>query len=317
MRIVSLIITILILQFYTFSQYGEGSPQTIEEWQNKTLVVVQYQGFDQYNKAVMDIAKKRWYSDKIEYVDYADAKKKKRKEAIYLSVHDLILNTGSSTTEASPVISLSRMRFALSNHKSGWAYVNVHTDEDFRLEQRPEWKKTFKKNNATKIPYTFGFGLEILNHCSKERLSLLIETIFNTADQFEKGPFEAKKEKTLTQSYITKSSIRTAKAKTLLIVRSSVHRTKKNAHLLEAIKELYTGKLKIIDDESLGKFLEKNDSEYTYLHLAKEGSFNVYTLFDIESKKVLMAGRENTRPSDTDNSRFKRMIERLSLTINQ
>ena len=311
MKKITLLFTLTFSILLGFGQYGGGSPETIELWKNKTLIVMQYPGYEIYNTAVKTVVNERWYNNKIEFLDYTSNRNykvlKKRKDAIILCVDDLF-DVGA------PVICFAQPTHSFFYNKTGWAYVNIQSDHEIEYKK---WKSDLKKNNPNSIPSTDAYGLEILNRSTLERTILLIELLFNTTDQFKSGEFRYKSAKKDNGFYNTSGNINKIKNKTLLIERKSISRKNDNKKLLQIthLQSIYKGEIKIVTEKELQETIIIRDKNLLYLQVEEVAHLPTYAIVDIAERKVVYCNQQSP-PTITNNiKRFERMLENLSNSI--
>lgn len=288
-------VLILIVPMVGKGQFGKGTKEISSLWKDKTLVIVQYPGYNVYNQSAKKIATKRWYNSDIKYINFSDIKNSKRKtEEIYLDVHGQMIAITNST--------MSSIDFK----KDGWAYNYIQ--QDFKRDWE-EWTKKFNKdvNNCfykhRSNPYMIFLAksLEKIENSSAERTELLLDILFNTVDNFSKGDYEYWDPKKDNDFYNTKENKEVLKNKTLIIDEKCLPTDKKNPELLEIdnLKSNYRGNIKIVSEEELKSIIASNDKNYAFLHVIMDGSFPTFSIIDISQRKIIYTGQERTKMGDT------------------
>jgi hypothetical protein len=307
-----LFITLSLSVLIGYGQYGEGNPETAEQWKSKTLVIIDYPNGEIYNEAVKIVAKKRWYNDKIEHVKYADRKVlAKRKDIVVLSIKQWL-------DYSIPVICFTtRMNglfdYTFSFKNDGWAYNYIQAENKSNWTiWRKNWEKNRSANRKILQSRTITEGLKIINESTSERTKLTIETLFNTTDNFSKGDYIYKNAKKDNGIYNTDSNKKLIKSKTLLIEEKSLLKTL----TLAKIKAKYKGAVQIVTEDELAKFIKSKDANMMYLHTKEEGSFPTYAIIDIADRKIIYCGQERTKPGDSKPAKiFERMMLEISNSI--
>jgi hypothetical protein len=313
MKKITLLLTLTFSVILIFGQHGEGSSETIKLWKEKTLIVIQYPNSDFYNEAVKTVSKKRWYSDKIEFVEYANIDKiKKRKDAVVLNIKNWFNYINM------PIICFTKPNKPFFFNKTGWAYINIQNDHELGANYK-EWQSDYKKDKTKIVKTTsIAYGLEKIRNSSLERTTLMIELLFNTTDQFKDKEYRYKNSKKDNGFYNISDNINMVKTKTLLIEEKSLPRTKKNKKLLQLthLQSIYKGKIKIVSEKELQEAIKNNDKNSLYLHVKEEVSFPTYAIVNLSNKKIIYCGQERTKPGDSSIPKiFERMLINISNSI--
>lgn len=308
----------------SFGQYGKGSPETIESWKDKTLVVIEYPTSPTYNNSVKTVVNERWYNDKIEYIKFKNRKGlKKREDIVILSVKlDVV---GSPLICLDPKM-IKKDDYFFSYDKNGSVAIPVQPlywknssdtswkDENaikFDTKLMMEYKKNMYNSNIISALY-------VLNQSSSERIKLMIDIIFNTSDQFKTGEYVFTNPRKHRLTYNKKVDIDLLKGKTLLIEEKCIptesSSPENNKELLDSdyLKSLYKGNIKVVSEEELMIAIKKQNENEIYLILNFSGTFNLFSIIDLKDRKIIYCGMEKAKPGDTNKMQpFKRMLPNI------
>jgi len=314
-------IIFLLYAAQSFAQFGEGNPETIESWKQKTLIVIQYPHSDQYNKAVASVAKKRWYNTQIEFVEHSDRLKlKKRKDIVVLNIRYFIF--GSS------VICLSTTdgdEFKYS--KKGSAFTPIQSNFHPVWDQK-QFVNDFESDKNKQVEsYDIAFGLQILKNSTLQRTMLMIELLFNTTDKFLLGEYRFKNAGAHNDQFETAENINTIKTKTLLMEQTGLPTNTKNKNLTDItyLKYIYKGEIQIVDKIDLSKAIAEKAGNKLYFHMyAEPSSAPAFSVVDIATTKIIYTGRQKVgdakgdgppiRIDDTVN-KTRTMLQRFSKSV--
>lgn len=310
-----LLLAILVQTFnLSFAQFGSGNSKIYNDWKEKTLAVIVYKTAPLYNRVAKNIAEKKWLNNKIEYVDFDELKSlKKRDDIVVLSVKDY---SGVSIVLCLSTKMNAAFEWKFYPDKNGSFAIPIQAQyiedyDDKSWQDDVEMIFDYKLMSTTPV----AAGVERLTYSSSERTEMLFELLFSSLEKFKDGEYSfinPKKDNNLYNSEESKNLIR---EKILYIDKLTIPITNNNKKLIkpDGLNSYYKFNHKVVNEKELGVIIGNNQADALYLHIFYSGSFPVFSIIDIKSKKIIYCGMETANFGDTSSiGSFTRVLENIS-----
>jgi len=312
------LVTIIILFFYSksYSQFGVGSPEVLNDIKHGKLIVVVYKDVDNYNNNIKKYIEENWKYGEYQFVSKDSLKiYEKRKDLFFMDIKSIITGSqGHSSVNFGLTISRSPKNFFWWGDSKIVSIVPISNTEYNYYQDLPEFQKLYENGRNT-----FEAAIAGLNLLSCEHMNSMFKVLFDVIEEFKNEKFALTKGNKASEYYNSVNDISILKNKTLLIPISEINQTgymrRKNDKFLSIIEisKVYTHDFKIVSEEEFSNLVKSNSDKYFYLQCKEESTIINYFLFDFKTNKLVYFNNERGGIGAIDNiTVFEKVLKDLN-----